>query len=64
MPCMCWYTPSEENKKIFKDHCIALVNHIKKLEEDGDLDCCTLNDAIKLITHLYKPSSCKEKKEI
>lgn len=61
MPCMCWYTPSDENQKIFKEYCEALVNHIKHMEKDGDPVCCTVNDAVKLIKHLYNPSSCQEK---
>lgn len=63
MPCMCWYTPSEEKQKVFKDPCVTLVKYIKELEREGDPDCCTINDAVTLITHLYKPSSCEEKKE-
>jgi uncharacterized membrane protein YvbJ len=62
MPCTWWYTPSNENQKIFKDHCVTLVNYIKELEKDGDPVCCTLNDAVKLISHLYNPSSCEQKK--
>lgn len=62
MPCMCWYTPSNENQKKFKDHCVALVEFIKELEKYGDPDCCIVNEAVELINHLYRPSSCEEKK--
>lgn len=61
---MCWYTPSEEKQKIFKDHCEKLVKYIKELEKDGDPDCCTVNEAVKLIKHLYNPSLCKENAEL
>lgn len=62
MPCMCWYTPSLENQKVFKEHCENLVKYIKELEREGDPDCCTIEDAVNLIKHLYRPSSCDENK--
>jgi hypothetical protein len=64
MPCICWYTPNSEDQKKFKEHCERLVELIKEFEKNGDPDCCTVNDAVRLIKHLYNPSSCEEKKEI
>lgn len=58
MPCMCWYTPSDENHKIFKEKCQNLISFIKHLEDAGDPTSCTLEDAIKLLKHLYNPSEC------
>lgn len=61
MPCMCWYTPGNADQKHFKDLCVQLVDLIKRLEKDGDPTSCTLNDAHKLLNHLYRPESCDEK---
>jgi hypothetical protein len=60
MPCMCWYTPNEEDKIHFKHICSQLVDYIKHLERHGDPLCCTLKDAHELIDHLYDPSQCQE----
>jgi hypothetical protein len=61
MPCMCWYTPDKGSQKKFKELCEELVLHIKSLERNGDPDCCTIDDAVKLIRHLYRPDTCSEK---
>lgn len=58
---MCWYTPDKGDQKHFKDLCIQLVDLIRRLEREGDPDCCTINEAHQLIDHLYRPDSCKEK---
>lgn len=61
MPCMCWYDPPDEKRKEFKMYCSHLVELIKLLNKDGDALGCTIQDAHKLIDHLYNPPSCKEK---
>lgn len=60
MPCSCWYTPTNSDHKHFKNLCEQLVNHIKKMQEDGDPTNCTLKEAHELIDHLYDPSKCKD----
>ncbi len=57
---MCWYEPSEPNKKFIKLHCQILVNKIKELESDGDPIGVSLKDVQILLEHLYS-GECKEK---
>ncbi|HJU78099.1 MAG TPA: hypothetical protein VJ599_00855 [Nitrososphaeraceae archaeon] len=63
MPCMCWYDPSKEDKKIFKMLCQQVVDHIKACNKDGDPIGISVRDAKELISHLYNPDMCTEKKE-
>lgn len=60
MPCMCWYDPPEESKKIIKEHCKKIVDEINRLREPGDPIGYEIKDIHKLIDHLYDPSSCDE----
>jgi len=60
MPCCCWYDPGKENQKIMKDLCVMLVDHLKKLSKNGDPLGCEIQDAHKLIDHLYF-GNCDEK---
>ncbi len=60
MPCMCWYEPPEESKKLIKHHCQVIVDEIKRLRENGDPLGCEFNDVIKLLNHLYY-GECPEK---
>lgn len=60
---MCWYDPAEEDKRIIKNLCVALVKQIKDLEKDGDPIQFQLEDVHTLIDHLYS-GKCKEKKKI
>ena len=60
MPCMCWYEPDEKNKKIFKSLCQQLVDHIKLLNKTEDAYGCRIDDAQKLLDHLYY-GQCDEK---
>ena len=62
MPCMCWYEPPEESKKLIKLLCEQIVAEVKKLELEGDPYDCRIDDIKKLIEHLYDPKSCNEKK--
>lgn len=62
MPCMCWYDPSDEDKKYIKDRCVELVEKIKYLQSQGDPLGCELEDIKSLLDHLYT-GKCKEKEE-
>lgn len=62
MPCMCWYDPGEEPKKEIKLHCEKIVEIIKQLELIGDPLGVSLNDAQKLLEHLYT-GKCEEKEK-
>lgn len=61
MPCTCWYTPSDESKRLIKHYCEQLVNEIKRLEKDGDPIGISIQNTKELLDHLYDPSLCKEK---
>lgn len=58
MPCMCWYEPSENSKRLIKNLCQQLVDEIKRLESEGDPIGISMEDTKKLIDHLYDPSKC------
>lgn len=60
MPCMCWYDPGEEPKRLIKSHCQQIVDEIKRLEKDGDPIGVSLADAKKLLEHLYT-GTCNER---
>ncbi len=62
MPCMCWYDPPEESKKIIKDACQTIVNEVKLLQIRGDPIGYELKDVKKLIDHLYNPKMCDDSK--
>lgn len=62
MPCMCWYDPPEESKKLVKDHCKIIVDEVKRLERDGDPIDLQIEDVHILIDHLYNPRLCEEMK--
>lgn len=62
MPCMCWYDPGDESRKLIKDLCQQLVDKIKELEKIGDPIGCDLRSIKELIDHLYDPRMCKERK--
>lgn len=61
MPCMCWYDPPEEAKKLIKNLCQQLVDEIRKLERNGDPIGISIREAKDLIDHLSDESLCKEK---
>lgn len=63
MPCACWYEPPEESIRLIKNLCQLIVDEIKRLEEQGDPIGVSLKQTQKLLSHLYNPSMCKEKKE-
>ncbi len=63
MPCMCWFTPSDEDKKYIKDRCVKIVAKIKEMEGQGDPDTYDLSDTIRLIKHLYRPDECEESEQ-
>ena len=60
MPCMCWYDPPDESKKLIKELCQRLVDEVKKLNSVGDPIGYDMRDVKKLIDHLYNPSECDE----
>ncbi len=62
MPCMCWYDPPEESKKLVKYHCQEIVNELKRLNRDGDPLGLQLADVKELLDHLWNPGKCKENK--
>ena len=61
MPCMCHYTPSDEDMKYLKDRCVEIVAKIKELRKKGDPHGCELYDIVDLLRHLYEPSLCEER---
>ena len=61
MPCFCHYEPSEDSKKLLKEHCLAIVTEVKRMTAIGDPLGCTIRDVHELIDHLYDPRKCKEK---
>lgn len=61
MPCMCWYDPTDEDKKKFKDSVQNVVNIIRELRKIGDPRGVSIKDAHELLDHLYNPTLCKEK---
>ena len=63
MPCMCWYDPPEESKKLIKSLCKQLADEAKRLRQEGDPRGCEIQDIHALIDHLYDPSKCKESKQ-
>lgn len=63
MPCMCWFDPPEESKRLIKNLCQQIVDEIKRLEKDGDPIGVSVRQTQELIAHLYSPSTCKEAKE-
>ncbi len=62
MPCMCWYDPPEESKKLIKELCQRLVDEVRKLERDGDPIGISIAKVKELIDHMADPSKCKERK--
>lgn len=64
MPCMCWYQPSEESKKLVKVHCEAIIQELKRLHKIGDPLGMNLSDIKTLLDHLWDPDSCKEKNNV
>ena len=61
MPCMCWYNPPEESKRLIKSLCQQIVDEIKRLEKEGDPVGVSIEEAKKLLEHLYDTSRCEEK---
>ena len=59
MPCMCWYDPQEESKKLVKFHCQSIVNELNRLSEEGDPIGLQLADVKQLLDHLWDPELCK-----
>lgn len=59
MPCMCWYTPTKEEQKKFKQLCSSVVEFIKEAQKIGDPEGITLDSAKTLIEHLYS-GQCNE----
>jgi hypothetical protein len=61
MPCMCWFEPPEESKKMIKYHCQQIVDEIKRLDREGDPIGLEIKDVKELLDHLYDPTKCEEK---
>lgn len=61
MPCMCWYEPSDDDKKAIKDACLHLVELVKSLKSSGDPRGYQMSDIHKLLDHLYNPEICEER---
>lgn len=62
MPCMCWYEPSDESKKLVKHHCQEIVRELKRLHKEGDPIGMDLEDIKKLLDHMWNPDMCEENK--
>lgn len=62
MPCMCWFTPSEESRKLIKSSCEVIVNEIKRLEKEGDHIGISIRETKELLDHLYT-GKCSEKEK-
>lgn len=62
MPCMCWYEPSDDDKKEFKKRCQSVVDYILYLKNAGDPLDCDVEAAKRLIEHLYT-GKCPEKEK-
>lgn len=60
MPCMCWYTPPEESKKLIKSLCQQLVDEVRRLEKEGDPIGISIREVKELIDHLSDSSLCKK----
>ena len=60
MPCCCWFTPSEESKRLIKLSCETIVDEIKRLEKEGDPIGISLKETKELLDHLYS-GNCPEK---
>ena len=60
MPCMCWYTPSDEHQRRFKEACQNVANVIKEAQKIGDPENMDVEDAAVLIKHLIY-DCCDEK---
>lgn len=60
MPCTCYYDPDDQDKKEFKNLCVALVNKIKELRKSGGPSGCEITNAHTLLDHLYF-GRCDEK---
>ncbi len=61
MPCMCWFDPPEESKRLVKFHCEQIIIELKRLHELGDALGLQLSDVKELLDHMWNPSLCKEK---
>lgn len=59
MPCMCWYHPDEPKLREFKSACQAVANLVRQANKFGDPIGMDIDDAHKLIDHLYK-GKCDE----
>lgn len=62
MPCICWYEPSDESKKLIKQHCQIIIDELKRLHEKGDPIGLQISDVKQLLDHLWDPEMCEEKK--
>lgn len=62
MPCMCWFDPPEESKRMIKNYCVQIVEEIRRLEKQGDPLGISIKSTKELLDHLYDPDSCEEKK--
>lgn len=62
MPCMCWFDPPEESKRLVKMHCQLIIDELHRLNKIGDPLGLELKDVKILLDHLWDPSACKEKK--
>jgi hypothetical protein len=60
MPCMCWYDPPEESKKMIKSLCQQLVDEVRRLERGGDPIGISIREVKELIDHLADRSLCGE----
>lgn len=60
MPCMCWYDPPEESKKVIKNLCQQLVEEVRRLERHGDPIGVSIREVKILIDHLADKSLCGE----
>ncbi len=61
MPCMCWFDPPEESKKLVKFHCEKIIEELKRLHTMGDPFDLQLADIKNLLDHLWNPKDCDKK---
>lgn len=61
MPCMFWYTPSEESKRLIKTDCQIIIYEIKRLEKEADPKGISIRSTQELLRYLYNPEEFEEK---
>lgn len=61
MPCMCWFDPPEDSKRLIKNCCQQIIDELKRLHQLGDPVGLELKDVKFLLDHLWEPESCDER---